>query len=298
VLGQTAYDWRPRPERKREQVMRLYIAAAISCLPGLAGAQSEDFKLVDAEQLLRERFGIRTDPFNYVEECLPLGGGGGMRARKVPCRYYYVISNIEIERILSVTAGKIDPNALPSFKEEQKFDIENCLSAEYKHSETVRYKSTDQKSFTYTENLTKVKEYKTSFEVNASLFDMVGGKQGAETTTTVTYSIGSTSGNVKDDEYEITKPIEITVPPKTTYTVHYSDTKRSVSIPVSLRVVLKADKMQEIRALAGNVHQATLVEKLNSPETEANRTFNVRGGLRVKGGDRLLSIRLTEKPCT
>ncbi|WP_143275303.1 hypothetical protein [Bradyrhizobium canariense] len=270
----------------------------LSAVLPITCAHSTDLRLVDAEALLRQRFAIETKPFRSVEECLPLGDKSGMRAKKVPCRYYYVVKNVEIEKVKFIHVGDLDRNALPTFREDQQFSIENCVSKSYQYSETRHYHSKEEVNITYTENLTNVKDFKRSFDVNISLFDSkVGAKQESSTNTTITYTVGTTSTNIKSEEYDIEVPLNLEVPPNTIYTISMSDTKREASFPVAISLVLKADKMQEIRALAGNVAETTLAQKLNDPETEEKRTFDTYGILKVKGGDRVMSVKRTEKTC-
>ena len=220
-----------------------------------------------------------------------------MRARKVPCRYYYVIRNVAIQKIVSVSFSPPDPHRLPSFKDEKAFTIENCLSSDYSYKENVTYKSYDETSFSFTKTLTNVSQFNSSFDLNVSFFDDIGAKVGESKSKTITYSVGTTTGYRHTENYAITQPLDITVPKKTIYKISYSDTKWPARIPVTIKAVLKADKIQEIRALAGNVAQSSLVEKLETTSSDDQRTFELQGLVVVRGSDRTLRIRLTEEPC-
>jgi hypothetical protein len=178
-------------------MLRIWLATvAVSLMCPHAYAQSSEankISLIDAERAFRERFNISTAAFREENDCLPLGGSG-MQARKVPCKYFYVVKNIKIQRLLSINFETPDKERLPIFREDQQRRIENCLSKDFDFNETLKYKSTDQTSLTYTENLTNVAEFRSSFEVNASLFGYVGGKNEGSKTQTVTYEPAESHG--------------------------------------------------------------------------------------------------------
>src|SRR3954452_9122893 len=104
---------------------------AVLCTKALA--EEPKLQLIDAEKALSDRFGLSTKPVERRDECLPLdSGGGGMRARKVPCEIFEVIRNVEVARTISVDYDK-SVTSLPYAREIDSRNIENCLEIEYKH---------------------------------------------------------------------------------------------------------------------------------------------------------------------
>jgi hypothetical protein len=286
--------------------MLMSTGCAVRYLPFIVGIISpvslyaDELKLLDAEAIFRERFKIPTAPFRRIESCLPFSTGGGMQAAKVPCLFFYVVKNIKVEKIKSVSVSipsKDDVDNLPIYRDEKSFDIANCVSTEYRYNETLKYTTTEGASITYTQNYTNVQQFTGSWDVNMSLFGYVAGKSGGSQTVTATYAIGKTDTEQKTTTVDLQKPEDFIVPPMKIYSISYSDTKRRAHIPMVITAVFSAEQFEEIRALPGNVARATLARTINEPETEELRTFQVKADLLLQGSNRDISIKRTEKPC-
>jgi hypothetical protein len=274
----------------------LIVAAATPAV----SIHAQDLQLLDAEALFYAKFNIPTAAFRRVESCLPFDSGGGMRAAKVPCLYFYVIRNIKVEKIKSVEAA-VPPqdsiNNLPTYRDDKSFDIKNCVSTPYNFDETLEYTTHEGVTVTYTQNYTKVQQFTGSWDLNVSLFGYAGGKGGGSQTVTATYSIGQTDTKQNDTTVRLTKPEKFEVPPMKIYTISYSDTKKKAHVPIVITSVFSAEQVEEIRALPGNVARSTLARTFNDPATEVLRTFQVKADLLLEGSNEAISVERSEKAC-
>jgi hypothetical protein len=280
------------------QVILLKAVVILSLQMSPAASQDNaSVEFIDGNRLLMTQLGIPTGAFSRNSDCLPLGGGSGMRAKKVPCEFYYVLKDVEVARVEKIQIDLPDGKDIPTFIESQTLEFENCLSSPYPYNETVKYTSTDEVSMTFTRSLENVKEFESTLDVSSAWKFMDLSSKTTETSK-LTWKTGSEIHSSKESHYEVEKTLKFDIPARTTYLMSFSDTKKRIQIPVHLTVTLRANQYREIRALNGRVAESTLVKKLDDLDTIPQRTVTIDALLVVKGGDRQLKVKLAEKPCS
>jgi hypothetical protein len=249
---------------------------------------------IDAQQVLAQNFSIPAGRVKRVEECLPLADCRGMCARKVPCEYFQVVRNVQVEQLNSAAFGTPVVSDIDGSLDEQKISINNCLPRAYHYEREDDYQTGEYVNYSNSTVYTNVQSTKNSFDVNASLFKFLGGKYGEGVSESVTYTITDKSDFHKDLGRTIKVPIKIDVPVGKWDIIKMSDKKKSITIPITISATLKAEVHEEIRALNGDVQRDTKIRTLADTDVD-KRTVQVQGSLYYKASDQEVEVTPDEK---
>lgn len=245
--------------------------------------------LVDAEDLLAERFKIDRRPIpKQNSDCD--GGGSGMRAQKY-CNWYAEFRDIRVEKILSYKVGAFETSSVPAIYERQKIGIRNKFSAPFEFSETAEYQSKQYAQVSLTQRLTNVKEFKTGIEVNGTLFKSVGIRETDESKSLIEVELTKQETMSHDEMFTITHPIKFPVPPCTARFAEISDQKHRVNLPIEIHGVLVGRVVYNVRGWGREIP----VRDIGSGDPLAQREFVVKGFVNLQGSDRSLDISLVEE---
>ena len=249
--------------------------------------------------MMAKIFNVPAGRISRNDHCLPLTySGSGFHPAKIPCEVFKVVQNVQVEKLISITFGDQRVSDLPEDKNAKDYHFNNCLSKDYEYKETVKYNTTEELSFSTAQVYTNVSNFKSSFDVNASFFKLVGGKYGEGLSETVTFSLTSNEGFKKIISIGIEQPFAISIPAKTRYTFVASDEKKTIVVPVTITAVLTAQLVEQTRDLSGKSAQDIVLKTFNDSETESLRTITVPGSLYYRGSSRTLNITLKEKALT
>jgi hypothetical protein len=281
----------------------LLICASIACLlPTVALAQGKapvvvegvTVTSIDVEQLLAKRFNINPSSGRYAEDadCPQHPTGGGFRA-KTWCHHYTQFRDLAIDNISEYKIGEIDLSKLPVTRKDERIEFENRWGDSYPFKQNVTYRSHQGATVVLSEVLTKVKDYSSSFDVNATIFKSIGITTSDKIGRSVTYSLTKSKTDSLEEDFEISTILDFTVPSCYRRWAEYSDEKRNARIPVSIKGLISGrivDWVPEAR-------WENEVRKIDNNSKE-DRSVVVNGYLDLAGSNRSLSIRLGEEKIT
>jgi len=138
--------------------------------------------------------------------------------------------------------------------------------------------------------------------VEANFMKLVGAKTSATFSNTTTVETSSDKVTEQFDEFTITKPLSMTVPPLTRRIIRYSDGKREAVIPVDINAVFDAEVYYVERVAkafhghaVGDVWYERYEGKLSATAGVPKRTIEGRAEIALQGSNRQLDIRLLEE---
>ncbi len=249
---------------------------------------TDRIRLIDAADLLAESFKINRKPRPMTDAACD-GGGKGMRSKKY-CNYVREVRDIKIEKVISISVGQVDIEAIPVVYDKRRIGINNEWSEPYSFKRTSRYTSKQYVQVVLTDQLTKVSEFSTSVEFDAKLFDSIGVRAGQSSKKTVTIDLTKQETKTHEEEFTLDEPIEFQVPPCVGRFAEYFDQKRRVSLPLVVRGLLTA----KVYDVVPGWKREFFIQDIGPGDPQHLREFTLRGNVEMQGSDRQLTIELRE----
>jgi hypothetical protein len=250
---------------------------------------------IDATAILKQNFNIPTQRVRYLDECSPMSTcrGPGFCSKIPPCEFYDVIENITVEKLSRLSLG--DPVALDldNSMETQSITVNNCRPVAWSTDREETYHTNEYLEYSNSAVYTNVSNDKFNFEINASLFKVIGGKYGESIEETVTYSLTQKSDFHKDVSVDVKVPLKFETPPGKKDIISFVDKKKSITVPLTIDAVLRADVYQQIRWLNGTVAREDKIRTLADTD-EDKRTIHATGSLYYKASDHSIEISPTQ----
>lgn len=203
---------------------------------------------IDAAAILKQNFNIPTQRVRYLDECSPMSTchGPGFCSRIPPCEFYDVIENITVEKLSRLSLGDPIASDLDNSMETQSITVNNCRPVAWSTDREETYHTNEYVTYSNSAIYTNVSNDKINFEVNASLFKVIGGQYGESIDEAVTYSLTQKSDYHKDVSIDIKVPLKFETPPGKKDIISFVDRKQSITIPLTIDAVLRADVYQQI----------------------------------------------------
>lgn len=249
---------------------------------------------VDVEELLAKSLQLNRARRSAEDSGCPGGGGagGGFRAKRY-CYWDVEFRDLAIDKIISVSVGDVELSKIPAYYKYEHAGFENCWSNRvYPFDEDVTYKSTQGVTVGLNEVLTKIKDYSSELDVNASILNYVGVRENDKIGMSIKYELTKSSTKSLQDEFELRQHIKYDIPAMTASWAYYSDEKRDVTIPITITGVITGRVVDHSSYNTDN----DMFRLADRPESV--RTFTIHGHVEFLGSNRSLDVKTGDRPLT
>ena len=277
---------------------------------------------VDAEARILEQTGLQ--PINgsfekaYLCNCRKhYGGVLGVRWRlRTRCHARCVgklgISNLNVVKVKQIRYEKPNQNILPNHQGLKNVEVINCSSERKTLEDKVIVTEGESVTSRSKTILEKVDHWETALMLSAKEKETLGVQLSAKASRNI--KVETTNGNTftKTETVLTEKPISLSIPPWTAYWITYMDTRKEVTIPVNIEVVLDGDVEErhavydlKKKVLTGEIanqdhwspggRQGKLSELIRQ---DAGRTLMVNAVIQVSGSERDIKTTIAEKMLT